>query len=143
MRYLCLFLLPILVTACSLLSLDGSENISTVQINNETSDTIWVWLVEETVLHVIDPAPYIDPDDAPFPSIESMSHRRFRLDEIDSYERGNNIGMLIYAIADSSTSTPQPVADFAGLMVVTHEELTNGRWQINVMESDVFSGATR
>lgn len=143
MRYLYLLLLPFFITACSLLSLDGSENISTIQVDNDSESRIWVWLVEETVLHVVDPAPYIDPEDAPFPSIDPMSDRRFQFDEIESYERGDNIGILIYAVADSSASSPQPVADFAGVVIVSHDELRNGRWQIKLGEDDLFSGATR
>ena len=125
MKYLSVALVAVFLTGCSLFGSNNSDDLNQLWITNESEARIYVGLLEETVLHRIDPVPSFDQDDAPFPAIEPGSTRRFKISEIEGFSPEDNLGILVYILADLTLGPlPQePRGVFSRVTIVENDEL--------------------
>ena len=132
MKYLTVALVTVFLAGCSLFGSNSSSDLNQLWITNESEARIYVGLLEETVLHLIDPIPSFDQEDAPFPAIESGSTRRFKISEIEGFSSEDNLGILVYILADLTLGPlPQePRGVFSTVTIVGNDELIENKGHI-------------
>ncbi|NND70557.1 MAG: hypothetical protein HKN43_03160 [Rhodothermales bacterium] len=140
MKYLSLFIAAVALAGCSLFGSDAADQLYHLWLTNDSDGAIYVGLLEENLVHVTDPVPSFNPEDAPFPIIEGFATRRFRLSSIDGYSRGDNIGIFVYRLGDPSLGPlgRDPIALFNTVIFVDNANLIaeRGHIVIGIPESE-------
>ena len=140
MRYVLLATLALAFAACSLLP-DGDGPASIERINppdiylvNAAGEPLVYLAVERETSHLIDVAPTITFDEIPETYVRPGEEDL--VENIDGYERGDDVTFFLYAIADSTradTSAAQPItAHFTWTRFATHEELLRKDFRVVV-----------